>query len=323
MELELDALRAFGVAADQPHGPNVRIEKGGFIIPGLEPVPTPAPGKEGDPYGIPQEAGLDEARTGPGLRKRRRARRAFKTGVSAGETLAAPGEADPTTGDTCPTAIETGSSPQTLGRRLNEALRLEELELWYPSSKIVRCSSGLALVSIDVGVIRSLPYRGRLLLEIPLRDLPDLSRNTGSPSSTQVPEVRVWALWHDGIRPMGYHVYPDASLCAYMQGEWIWGCNPLHELADWCTCWLAKILHLKFLDRWPGRQHCSANVAMRRRMLDEFCRCGGPKRYRECHYPSDRRRSPYDLFREEQEGASWYLWEVGRRGWHRTPPWVR
>ena len=316
-------LRAFGAAADTPHGPNVRIEEGGYIIPGRVPVPTAAPGKESCPYGIPQEAGLDEARTGPGLRKGRRARRAFKTGVSAGETLAAPGEADPTTGDTCSTAIKTGSPPQTLGRRLNEALRLEELELWYPSSKIVRCSSGLALLSIDVGVIRSLPYRGRLLLEIPLRDLPDPHRHPEPPSSSFVPEVRAWAHWQDGVRPTGDHVYPDASLCTYTRGEWIWGSDPLHELVDYCTCWLAKISHLKYLGRWPGRQHCSANVAMRRQMLDEFCRCGGPERYRNCHFPSDRQRSPYELFREEQAGASWYLWEVRRRGWHTTPPWVR
>ena len=226
-DLDLGALRAFGAAADEPHGPDVRIEEGGFIIPGRVPVPTPAPGKEWYPYGIPQAAGFDETGTGPGLRKRRRARRAFKTGVSAGETLPAPGEADPTAGDTCSTAgdtcstaIETGSSPQTLGRRLSNELRLEELERWYPESRVVRRSSGLALLSIDVGVIRSLPYRGRLLVEIPLRDIPDPHRHPEPPSSSFVPEVRAWAHWQDGVRPTGDHVYPDASLCAYTRREW-------------------------------------------------------------------------------------------------------
>ena len=29
-------------------------------------------------------------------------------------------------------------------------------------------------------------------------------------------------------------------------------------------------------------------------MLDEYCRCGGPKQYRECHYPEDRQRTSYE-----------------------------
>ena len=323
VELDLDPLRAVGAAADMPHGPKVNMEKGGFIIPGGVPVPTSALGKDRYPYGRPKAAGLEEGNTGPGLRKRRRAHRPVETRVSAGETHPATGEARPTACETRSTTIPTGPSPQTLGRRLGEMLRLEELELWYPSARVVRCSSGLAFVSIDVGVIRSLPYRGRLLLEIPLHDPPDLPRRAGPASPTYVPRVRVWARWRDGIRPACDHVYPDASICAWMEGEWIWGYHPLHELADWCTCWLAKVLHLKFLNRWPGRQHCSANVAMTRVMLDEYCRCGGPKQYRECHYPEDRRLSPYELLWDEWKAASAYMWEVRRRGRATTPPWVR
>ncbi len=326
-ELDLEPLRAFGAVADVSDGPDIRMEKGGFIRPRRAPVPTSIPGKEGSYYHATQQVGgLEEARSGSGLRER--AHRRFETSGSIGETHRAAGEAQPTSGDALsaigeasPTTIATGSPPQTLGRRLSELLRLEELEQWYPSSRVVRCSSGLALVSIDVGVIRSLPYRGRLLLEIPLDDPHGPTPLLTEP--TFVPTVRVWANWNDGIRPVGDHVYPDASICAYMKGEWIWGRDPLHVLVDWCTCWLAKSLHLSFLNRWPGRQHCLANMAMRRGMLDEYCRCGGPRQYQECHYPKDRQRSSYELVLEEWAAASWYLWEVRRRGWATTPPWAR
>ena len=333
-DLDLKPLRAFGAAADVPDGPNIDMEKGGFIIPRGAPAPTSNPGKKGRyDHAKQQVGGLEEARPGCGLRKRANGRskasgstgethRAAGKAGGTGETHPTTGEAGPTTGKTRATTIATGASPHTLGRRLSVLLRLEELERWYPSSRIVRCSSGLALMSVDVGVIRSLPYRGRLLLEIPL-DEPYGLNPFPKPNTQLVPMVRAWASWGDGVRPAGDHVYPDASICAYMPDEWIWGRDPLHVLVDWYTSWLAKCLHLQFLNRWPGRQHCSARVAMRRKMLDEYCRCGGPKEYRECHYPKDRQRSSYELVSEEWTDASWYLWEVRRRGWATTPPWVR
>ena len=340
-DLDLESLRAIGAAADMPDGPNINMEEGGFIIPGHVPVLTSNPGnKDSYCHATQQVSGLEEARPGSELGNRAHGRSetsgstgetdraAGKTGVTGethpttGETHPTTGEASPTAGEARPTTIATGASPQTLGRRLSLLLRLEELEHWYPSSRIVRCSSGLALMSVDVGVIRLLPYRGRLLLEIPLDDPPGLIPFP-EPTTPFVPMVRVWASWRDGVRPAGDHVYPDASVCAYMAGEWIWGRDPLHVLVDWCTCWLAKSLHLQFLNRWPGRQHCSARVAMRRKMLDEYCRCGGSKRYRECHYPEDRQRSSYELVWREWTGVSWYMWKVRRRGWTTTPPWVR
>lgn len=333
--LDLEPLRAFGAAADVPDGPNINMKEGGFIIPGHVPVPTSNPGKKDTYFHATQQVGgLKEARRGSGLRKRAHGRsetsgsteethRAAGKAGATGETHPTTGEASPTARETRPTTIATGASTHTLGRRLSVLLRLEELEHWYPSSRIVRRSSSLALMSVDVGVIRSLPYRGRLLLEIPLDNPRGLIPFPGPTTPAFVPIVRVWARWRDGVRPVGDHVYPDASVCAYMPGEWIWGRDPLHVLLDWYTSWLAKSLHLQFLNRWPGPQHCSARVAMRRKMLDEYCRCGGPKQYGECHYPEDSQRSSYDLSCEEWTGASGYLWEVRRRGWAMTPPWVR
>ena len=317
-----------------PTGRTSTWKRAGSSSPGHVPVPTSNPGKkERYCHATQQVGGLEEAGPGSGLRKRAHGRsetrgstgethRAPGKAGATGETQSTTGETGPTTGETRATPIATGASPQTLGRRLSVLLRLEELEHWYPSSRIVRCSSGLALMSVDVGVIRSLPYRGRLLLEIPLDDPPGLIPFP-EPTTPYVPMVRVWARWRDGVRPAGDHVYPDASICAYMPGEWIWARDPLHVLVDWYTSWLAKSLHLQFLNRWPGPQHCPAIVAIRRKMLDEFCRCGGPKQYRECHYPEDRQRSPYELVSEEWTAAAWYLWEVRRRGWARTPPWER
>ena len=312
MELDLESLRAFGAAADVPDGPNIRMEEGGFIIPGRVPVPSPKPGKKGR-----------QRHAKPRFTSRKRANRRSETRATARAARATAGAARATAGAARATAIATGSSSQTFGRRLSALLRLEELERWYPSARIVRCSSGLALMSVDVGVIRSLPYRGQLFLEIPLHDPLGPIPFPAFTTLALVPTVRVWASWHDCVRPTGDHVYPDASICAYMAGEWVWGRDPLHVLVDWCTCWLAKSLHLSFLNRWPGRQHCSAWVAMKRDMLDEYCRCGGPKQYKECHYPKDRQRTSYELAREERAAAACYLREVGRRGWAPTPPWAR
>ncbi len=230
-------------------------------------------------------------------------------------------EARPSTSRAGPSANQTGAPAHTFGHRLREALGLEELQLWYPSAAVPRRSSSLALLSARVGVIRSLPYRAQLVLEVPLNGPYRVSPPLAATGGAYVPDVRVWATWEDGVRPTSYHVYPDASLCTYTPGEWIWGRDPLHELLDWCVCWLAKTLHLQFLGRWPGRQHCSANVAMKRRMLDEYCRCGGNKLYRECHYAEDRDRSAYELFREEEEAAAGYLLELRRRGRPAGLPW--
>ena len=211
-ELDLESLRAFGAAADVPDGPNIEMEKGGFIIPGSRPVPNSNPGKKGTyHHGTQQLAGL-AARRGSGLRKRA-ARRSATRGSSGethraagkargtGEARSTLGESLPATTEAEPTEVATGPAPQTLGRRLSALLGLEELEHWYPSSRIVRRSSSLALMSVDVGVIRSLPYRGRLLLEIPLDDPRGLIPPPDPTTNAFVPIVRVWTYWNDGTCP--------------------------------------------------------------------------------------------------------------------------
>ena len=327
MELDLEPLRAFGLAADVPDGPMVRMETGGFIIPGNALAPTSRPGKRGRHSNAKERAaGLQQARPGSGSGHRPPGRlqtrgpigkahgSAEQTRPSASGTLPATG-ADPT-------AIEARSSPQTLGRRLSGLLKLEELEQRYPGSSIVRCSSGFALMgdrcrSYPIAPVPAVgcSWRSRWATRADQCRCPWVP--TSSPQCASGPGGK------DGIRPIADHMYPDASLCTYMDGEWIWGRDPLHMLVDWATCWLAKALPLKFLNRWPGPQHCSAWVAIRRRMLDEYCRCGEANRYEECHYPKDRRRTQYALVREEWAGAAGYLREVRRRGWPTTPPWAR
>ena len=305
-EMDLGELRAFGAAVEEPDA-GVSIQPGGFIVPGRDPVLKSGPGK-GRRDVTRQTAGTNERGREAGSRETgyREAGRSAKAGPSAVG-------ADPSSN-------QTGSPAHTLGHRLNKALGLEELQHWYPTAAVRGTSSSLALLSAHVGVIQPLPYRGRLVLEIPLNGPFRVPSLLASTTNTYVPDVRVWATWEDGVCPAGYHVYPDASLCTHMQGEWIWGVNPLHELVDWSVLWLAKSLHLQILNRWPGPQHCSANVAMKRRMLDEYCRCGKHERYRACHYAQDRSRSRYELFREEQEGAAEYLSALRRSDRPAGPP---
>ncbi len=289
--MDLRELRAFGVAADKPET-GVSIQPGGYIELGRGPVSRSAPGKE--LYHVKrQAAGTGGSPQKAGCREAGRSSSADNAGSSADKTR---------------------SPAHTLGHRLNRALGLEELQRWYPTAAVRNSSSSLAHLSTHVGVIRPLPYRGRLVLEIPLNGPYRVPSRLPSTTNTYVPDVRIWATWEDGVRPAGYHVYPDASLCTHMQGEWIWGVSPLHDLVDWSVLWLAKSLHLQLLNRWPGPQHCSANVAMKRGMLDEYCRCGKHARYRECHYAQDRNWSRYELFREEREGAAEYLSELRRSG---------
>jgi len=277
----------------------VFIEPGGFITTGPDLSREDSPGKKGRRNGR-QEAEGEEP----------------EAGSEAGQ-----GE-----GRRASSGSSTRSPAQTVGSRVADALKLEELSEWYPETRVLRSSSSNTLLTIRVGVFRALPYRAYLHLEIP-HDGPfwQTTRTSAAfrgDNYTFVPDVRSWAMWDFGVAPQADHMYPDGSLCAFMEGEWIWGVDPIHVYLDWCVCWLGRVLHDSLLGRWPGRQHCSANARARRNKPDEFCGCGGTERWRHCHMESDLARSPLERFLEEQNARDEYLKELQRRGWLSTPPWT-
>jgi hypothetical protein len=202
---------------------------------------------------------------------------------------------------------------------MNDVLRFEELVVYYPHTCIVHRSPSFMGLKVRVGLFHQLPYRTDVYFEVPVERPTDPGPAV---LSSFVPDVRVWAFWTDGILIQTFHQYPDRSACTYMQGEWIWGRDPIHDLVDWCVCWCAKVLHLQFFDRWPGPHHCSAHARFSRTKPDEYCGCGARKRYRSCHMLRDAARTVTNRLAEHQNAADAYIREMERRRLDRTPDWL-
>ena len=92
------------------------------------------------------------------------------------------------------------------------------------------------------------------------------------------------------------------------------GLDPLHDLVDFCTLWIAKTLYLNLLGEWPGPQHCGAAIMVSRSKPNEHCRCGGPKLWRDCHMGADCSRSRYSLELEAYLTVQAYYRELKHRG---------
>jgi hypothetical protein len=191
-------------------------------------------------------------------------------------------------------------------------LRLEELLENYPGTTLLQHSSRLALFSVPTQVFDSLAVPVRLVLDVPL--VGPFDPGQADPRTPFVPDVRAWAVFGPGILFRSYHEYPDGGICAYMCGQWIMGRDPLHEFVDWCTLWVAKSLHLKTFDTWPGPQHCSPYVMVQRDRPNEYCHCGSSRRWKDCHMAEDRRRTGYALSQEMAHAARVYEEEIHRRG---------
>lgn len=222
-------------------------------------------------------------------------------------------------------SAEAGAGPRAhaIWDGLRPLLRLEELWARYPRMRVVHSSSKFVLLTTPVTLLEALPFRAHIFLEVPINGShkhPMLSPLQGEPI---VPDARAWAIWREGVLPEAYHRYPDQSICAFRPGEWRLGRDPLRIYLHSCVLWLTKLLHLHLLDSWPGPQHCSASVRVKRNRPDEFCGCGSNRRWRDCCMPDDLKRSRFDLLTEELDGSMQYLRELNARGWPDTPPWRR
>lgn len=270
--LTMGELILFGEAADaqQQH----HITEGGFIVPERLGPEGDIRGKE-KPY---VRQGVEGAR---GARARPR-----------------PGRQAP--------AAASGAAAYPVERGIGEGLGLGELFDYHKDARWIGLSPSSAWLALSVGLFRTLPRKAHLVLELP---------RTWSAWATRaiegsVPFMRAWAVWDDGILVHSHHAYPDLSACACLPEEWRPHRNVVEDYVGYCVCWIGKALYLQLLGRWPGPQHCPASVLVARRPPDEFCHCGEPRRYRDCHMPEDATRKLPSLVTEAALGRRAYLDEL-------------
>lgn len=281
-----DGLRdliAFGQAADASRRHSILA--GGFIAPER---PTPkcnSRGKEHNHSHVGEDAGTEGVGTQP--RQGRQAQ--------------------------APTA---GAETHPLERGLEVELGLGELFDYHSDSWWRERSSSSALLVVPVGLFRALPYRAFLGLELPRTRVAWAERAKVG----LVPFIRAWGIWAAGILIDSYHSFPDGSICSCLPQEWRPGVHLIEDYVGFCICWIAKCLHLQLLGRWPGPQHCPPGVLVARNRPDEFCHCGAPRRYKECHMEEDAERSGTSLSVEAFLGRRAYLAELERKGLDRNGP---
>jgi hypothetical protein len=209
-------------------------------------------------------------------------------------------------------AAAPGASPHALGDQLSRLLSVSELLENYPGTRVLQRSSRTADLIVPTMVFVP-PARFRIFIELPIA-ASDVRFRLQAREKRVVPDLRAWVTTASGLLMTSHHRYPDRSVCAYMLNDWILGRDPIHDLVDFCTLWIAKTLHLRFFDEWPGPQHCSARVMRARNKPDEYCWCGKPRRWRNCHMRQDLQRTQSSLLFEEIGGRKMYLSELKSRG---------
>lgn len=135
----------------------------------------------------------------------------------------------------------------------------------------------------------------------PIAGLPDVALlHLCYPRSLALP-IRGWAWWEPGIWVGPRHTnYGDGSICSYEAADRTWGRGkPLVQLLDLVSCWLARHLHLRYFDWWPGPQILHSSFErVRDQRPGELCGCGSLRLYAECHQAFDGRVRTFDAWRE-------------------------
>lgn len=164
----------------------------------------------------------------------------------------------------------------------------------YPDAHTAASSPTLDIITMKLGLFEGLSNRARLFLEIPRFEL----AARYSPLSL-VPPIRAWAFWdagaEAGLQITSHHENPDGSICACMIHDWRRGQDLVVDYVNFCVCWIAKILHDQLIGFYPGRQHLPDYLRKKRDRAGEFCGCGQPVRYRDCHRDADLQLDPDKL----------------------------
>jgi hypothetical protein len=298
-QAELSELIAFGREAQAGRLPAIGVN--GVIVPGRFAV-SHSPGEEG-------EAHEHVTRTGSGGAPR------LEAGSRQGRQAQ---------------AAEAGEAAHAVRRVIQQDL--DELYEYHPQTETSYSSSGHAIVNVPVRLFESLPYRARVVLEVPVESqrirLPPLLKPVDDPDEPRarsivapiVPDVRTWAVWDDGVLITSHHQFPDQSICSFMPGEWLLGVHSLDDLVGIVSTWVAKVLHERLVGFWPGPQHAVDLALAMRDRADEYCGCARKRRYGTCCRPRVTRMSPYELWSDALGGRRQYLFELQSQGREPRPP---
>jgi len=289
----LNALREFGQAAERLEP--VRVDVGGFLVPGREPTSLSCPGT-GESSNEHQR---EEAGPTAGARQRPQAE------------AAAPGEATHSFGS----LIVPGVT----------AAEFEELVDYFPDLRIVASSSRFVTYAMSAGLFHDLPYRACLYLEVPRLTMDARTRPylpfwypgpvLETPDDLRgvpfVPVIRAVACWcgaqGTNTEITSHHRYPDDSICACMPHQWLRGVDGILDYAGMCVSWIGKALHEREIGFYPGPQHLPPWIRLERDRPDEFCGCGGRLRYAECCRAADYRMPASQLRSEREQARRLYL----------------
>ena len=326
--LDLEPLRAFGLLTETRG--RVAVDVGGILIPGPDFTEPFNPGKEKKHSELTdREAGHEAGRADQGREGSR----------SQGRQ----------------TEAETGAGSHSFG--LLSSLRhawhgdgitqaeLDELEVYYPNVRVTSSSSCLLYLGLTAQPFPSIPIGVQLLLEVPRPGYARYSwpqmriaepARPADPSGFTwhqarlevapmfVPAVRVWARWiggpFHGIDVISHHRYPDYSLCVCEPRNWLRGVHPIVDYVGMCVTSFAKILHERNLGFYPGPQHYPEWTRVARDRSNEYCGCGGLRRYGKCHRQQDQRLDAQVLIEREQAVRGLYYQDLRRQTRPHRPP---
>jgi hypothetical protein len=301
----LTQLRLFGEEADQLLLPGIGVD--GFIVLERDLVPQPFSGKE-ECHEQERRERTGEGSSGAGSR-----------------TEAAPR-----------TATAPSSAAHAVGP-LTERDILREMRGYGNVRLIPTGSLRFVALRLNIGLFAALPYRAQLFLEVPIMSRRELRARdgwllprhalSGAAAHAVVPDVRAWSAWvggdGDGALVRSHHGFPDESMCVCLPTEWRIDRDPLIEYVDFCVMWIAKALHERELGYYPGGQHYPARRRVQRDRVDEYCGCGGERRYKFCCRSRDLELTVEQRLNEEMQGRAAYLGQLDMQERSRgIPEWV-
>lgn len=257
----IHVLREIGEAFDRDDPPTVY--RNGLVKPGPDPTAEIEPGHNGGHYASESEGGSARPEPGEGTRPTGddATRGAARSEVAEALLLRAP--------------ELSHAARRDLGATIDE----------YRDTRIRIVAPEVVWLLTRVHPIPDLPDRPWLLTAYPLRphDWP-----------------LAWAWWGPGdwIGPRHTNYDGRGTICSFEQSHLTWRPgHPLLNLLDLHTGWIVRHMHLKYLDRWPGKQvYHTAYERLKEQRPGELCggwECDSLVLYEHCCRPKDLQKSAF------------------------------